>query len=130
MKIKVQFVLSKGEGTWPDISQLPSDKQNLDYIKSCMEFMPAFYDAELVIIDWSLVNAGLDELTLTNGTVQGFPRPLVEFTVNEKLINEFFPDKKDFLRAVWESTYQFLVPGSNDNDPFFFADYNGYTQIV
>ena len=130
MKIKVQFVLSKGDGEWPDLSSLSEENKNVDYLKSCLEFMPAFDDVESVITNWKLIDAGLDDLTFAEGNLAGYPRPIIEFTLDKEKYDQLFEDKKDFLRGVWESTYQFIIPGINDEDPFYFADFNGYTHIV
>ena len=35
MKLKIKFILSKGDGALPDLGLLPLEKRNKDYILSC-----------------------------------------------------------------------------------------------
>jgi hypothetical protein len=130
MKIKIQFFLSKGDGDWPDLTLLNPNQKNLDYLTSCMEFMPAFEDVESVILDWSLINVGLSNFEFSEGELVGYPKPVVEFNIDEKRYNELIKDSNDFLKGVWESTYKFAIPGINEEDPFYFADFNGYSKII
>jgi hypothetical protein len=130
MKINVQFILSKGDGDWPDLDTLPGDKKNINYLTSCMKFMPAFEEVESVIISWAIIDSGLGGMTFSDGELKGYPTPVVEFHIDKKKYDELFQDSKEFLRGVWESTYQFAIPGINDEDAFYFADFNGYTHIL
>jgi hypothetical protein len=59
MKLKIKFILSKGDGALPDIGLLPLEKRNKDYIHSCMNFMPAFEDVEDIIENWNFIDQGL-----------------------------------------------------------------------
>lgn len=125
MKIQIKFVMTKGEGEFPDFSLLPKSNQNTKYIKSCMTFLPAFDDVEDIIEDWDIVDDGLGNMKYKNGVFDGVPEPVIEFTLNKKKV-----DKDEFLRGVWTSSYKLSIPEVNDIDPYFYEDHNGYTHIL
>jgi hypothetical protein len=125
MKLKVKFIMTKGEGEFPDFSLLPKSKQNTKYIKSCMTFVPVFEDVEDIIKNWKIVDDGLKTLKYKNGIFDGSPAPVVEFTFKDKNV-----DRDELLRGVWTSFYKLSIPEVNDIDPYFYEDHNGYTHIL
>jgi hypothetical protein len=124
MKVKIRFALTKGDGWFPECSDLPKTKQNTKYMKSCMTFMPQFDEAEDVIEKWEIIDDGLGEMYYKDGVFHGVPTPIVEFTLKQKM------NKQEFLRNVWTSSYKFHVPTLNDDEPYFYEDHNGYSSIV
>ena len=122
--ILVRFAMTKGDGNWPQFSELPLEKQTLPYVVSCMEFSPSFDDVEESIVAWKIVDSGLEHLTFDKNGLQGHPTPTVEFTVSG------VDDDDDFLRGVWESSYRLEIPELNEGDAYYFEDHNGYAQIV
>lgn len=122
-RILVRFAMTKGDGNWPQFSELPLEKQNLAYVVSCMEFAPSFDEAEGNIVSWKIVDNGLEHLTFDKNGLQGHPTPTVEFMVSD------VDDDDDFLRAVWKSSYRLEVPELNEGDAFYFEDHNGYSHI-
>ena len=130
MKLNIKFVLSKGDGSMPDLGLLPPKKQNKDFLVSCMKFMPAFEDVEDVINSWKLINEGLDQIDLKNGLLVGYPTPIIEVVVNKSIYTERFENEIEFLHSVWESSYRLLIPDINQKDLFYFCDFNGYSHIL
>lgn len=125
MKIKIQFVLSKGDGWFPECSDLPESKQNTEYMKSCMTFVPSFDEVEDDIEKWEMIDDGLGEMYYKDGVFDGTPAPVVEFTLKDKNV-----DRDEFLRGVWTSSYKLSIPEVNETDPYFYEDHNGYTHIL
>ncbi len=123
-KACIRFAMTKGDGLWPDFSQLPKSKQNIKYIKSCMKFSPEFTDMNDIIEKWDIIDDGLGDLKFTGGDLIGHPCPIVLFTLNKKV------NKEEFLRGVWTSSYKLEVPNLNDEEPWFFEDFNGYSCVV
>lgn len=130
MKLKIKFVLTKGDGEMPDLRLLPIEKQNKDYILSCMKFMPAFEDVEDVIESWKLIDDGLSTIEYKNGNLIGYPNPIIEITANKISFDNRFADHNDFLHSVWESCYRLSISGLNENEPFYYCDFNGYSKIL
>lgn len=130
MKLKIQFILSKSSGSLPDISLISNELRSLDYLKSCMRFMPAFEDVEDVIVDWKLLDCGLANISFNNNKLVGFPTPIIEFTLDEDSFLKDSEEIENFLHGVWESAYALIIPGVNDNDPFYFEDHNGGSKIL
>ena len=124
MKIKIAFAMTKGEGTFPDLSLLTKNQQNSKYIKSCMTLIPAFEDVNDAIETWDVIDDGLDNIKYSRGEIHGYPTPTIQFILNQKM------DKKEFLRGVWMTSYKLEIPNINDGDPYFFEDHNGYSKIV
>jgi hypothetical protein len=89
-----------------------------------MTFSPAFDEVEDIIEKWEIVDDGLGEMYYGEGVFHGIPTPTIEFTLKKKV------DKKEFLRAVWTSSYKFHVPTLNDDEPYFYEDHNGYSHIT
>ena len=123
-RILVRFAMTKGDGNWPQFSELPLKKQNLAYVVSCMEFSPSFDEVEESIVAWKIVDGGLEHLTFNKNGLQGYPTPTVEFTVSG------VDDDDDFLRGVWDSSYRLEVPELNEGDAYYFEDHNSNAQIV
>jgi len=130
MSLKIKFILSKGDGEMPDLSLLPIEKQNKNYILSCMKFMPAFEDVEDIIENWKLIDKGLDSIDIKEGKIIGYPSPIIEIQVNKTSFADRFEDEIEFLHSVWESCYRLLISGLNENEPFYFCDFNGYSNFV
>jgi len=130
MKLKIQFVLSKSSGCLPNISLISKDLRSIDYIKSFMRFVPAFEDVEDMILDWILIDHGLGNMSFDGDKLVGYPMPIIEFTLDEASFLENTEAETHFLHGVWESAYAFVLPGVNDNDPYYFEDHNGYTKIL
>lgn len=130
MKLKIKFVLTKGDGEMPDLRLLPIEKQNKDYILSCMKFMPAFEDVEDVIESWTFIDDGLGAIEYKEGNLLGYPSPIIEISVNKNSFGDRFDDHSDFLHSIWESCYRLSLPSLNENKPFYFCDFNGYSKIL
>ena len=65
--------MNKGVGYMPtqeDIKSLPAEKQNIDYIKSCMVFNLNNDNDLLPIEEFKIVADGLDNLSLNDGLIQ------------------------------------------------------------
>lgn len=130
MKLKIKFILSKGDGQLPDLSLLPLEKRNKDFIISCMNFMPAFEDVEDIIENWNFIDQGLDSIDIKEGEIIGYPCPIIEIQVNKRFFDEQFEDKNEFLKSIWESSYRLSIKGLNEDEPFYFCDFNGYSKIL
>ena len=124
MIISIFFGFTKGgDGLWPDFNKLPKSKQNIKYIKSCFKFSPNFDEMNKFIEKWEIINDGLDDLEFVDGDIKGYPHPLVKFFLNKKV------SKKKFLHGVWTSSCKLQIPSLNDDEPFFFEDHNGYSNV-
>jgi hypothetical protein len=130
MKLKIQFVLSKSSGVLPNISLIHKELQSFDYIKSCMQFMPAFEDVQDMILDWKLLDNGLGDMSFDDDKLVGYPIPVIEFTLDDDSFVKSIEEEKNILHGVWQSAYAFILPGVNENDPFYFEDHNGYSKIL
>lgn len=122
----VRFALTKTDG-WnlPSLLEMPADKRNIAFIRSCMEFCPDFQDIEDKIKSYEIVDNGLEDLTLLpDGTLEGYPHPIVRIELNEPL------DAEDVRRGVFLSSYKLEIPGINEGSPLFYEDHNGYTEVI
>jgi hypothetical protein len=124
MKIKILFKLTKGEGTFPDLTLLPKTKQNSRYIRSRMMLIPAFEDVIDSIQSWKMIDDGLKNIRYVREELVGYPVPIIEFTVPNGT------DKGDFLRGVWLTSYMLDIPNVNDGNPYYFEDHNGYSEVI
>jgi hypothetical protein len=89
-----------------------------------MTFSPSFDEVENDIEKWEMIDDGLSEMYYKDGVFHGTPAPIIEFTLKKKM------NKQVFLRNVWHSSYKFHVPTLNDDEPYFYEDHNGYTNII
>jgi hypothetical protein len=122
----VRFAMTKTDG-WnlPSLLEMPADKRNIAFIRSCMEFCPDFQDIEDKIKSYEIVDDGLEDLALLpDGTLEGYPHPTVRIELNEPL------DAEDVRRGVFLSSYKLEIPGLNDGSPLFYEDHNGYTEVI
>lgn len=124
----IRMSLTKGEGHYPDDDELTPEQRTPEFLRSCMKFVPEFddvrhrfSDGEHLIESWHLVDDGLEAFP------DDYPAPIVAFKLRRRLNDAELPD---FLQSVWMSSYRLLVPGVNDKEPFYFEDWNGYTEII
>ena len=124
-KITIKFKMTKGEGDFPDITSIPEDKRNSDYIRSCMKFREDFMEVEDYIESWKIVDDGLEEIIVEEDcTISGYPSPIVEYILKDKI------DPEEFKQGVWMSRYRLMIPECNEDEPFYFEDRNGYTSVI
>ncbi|SVD24068.1 uncharacterized protein METZ01_LOCUS376922 [marine metagenome] len=122
--ITVRFALTKSDGgDPPDLSILPRDKRTVEYVRSCMSFCPDFDEFDEKIKNYEFVDDGLSEMDVEGVTIIGHPAPIIRFELTESV------DTRSFLRGVWLSSYKLEIPGTNEDDPLFFEDHNGYSSV-
>jgi hypothetical protein len=117
--------MSKGDGDYPDFDLLPAEKLNLDYIRSCMFFVVECAEIEEHIESWRLLDDGLQRIDFTDGVLESYPSPVVEFTLKS---DEIKPE--ELLSDSWGSAYKLEIPECNAGSPFHFEDHNGYSSVL
>ena len=93
------------------------------------EFALSFWDdedeeilPEDVIESYKVLSEGCDELVVSkHGTTHGYPAPVVEYIVNDKV------DPETLLRQVSESQVVIKTPFGIE---FLFADVNAHTHLI
>jgi len=125
-KITIKFKMTKaGGGDFPDISSVPEDKRNSEYIRSCMKFCEDFWEVEDYIESWKILDDGLEGIIVEEDyTISGYPSPIVEFILKDEI------DPEEFNRGVWMSSYSLEIPECNQDEAFYFEDHNGYTSVI
>jgi hypothetical protein len=124
-KVTIQFIMSKGEGCLPDISSIPEDKRNSEFIRSCMKFCEDFMEVEDYIESWKILDDGLEKIIVDEDyTISGYPSPIVEYILKDKI------DPEEFKQGVWMSRYRLMIPECDQDEPFYFEDRNGYTSVI
>jgi hypothetical protein len=124
----IKFKLKKGEGHFPLSSECDLAQANLTYeqlIKSSMRFSFNNDNGLLPVVEWKLVDDGLSSLILTEDGYSSGPEPVVWLQLEEEVDTE---DSNLWSDALI-SDYILKVPGSNDDDPFYFQDHNGNSQV-
>jgi hypothetical protein len=117
--------MSKGEGCLPDISSIPEDKRNSEFIRSCMKFCEDFMEVEDYIESWKILDDGLEKIIVDEDyTISGYPSPIVEYILKDKI------DPEEFKQGVWMSRYRLMIPECDQDEPFYFEDRNGYTSVI
>ena len=120
--------MNKGVGYMPtqeDIKSLPAEKQNIDYIKSCMVFNLNNDNDILPIEDFKIVGDGLDNLSLNDGQISGKPNVIVWL----KLAEEVDVEEADNWSDALISSYKLEIPEINSEDPYYFEDQNNSSQV-
>jgi hypothetical protein len=120
----VRFALTKsGGGNPPDLNGVSLDKRTAEYVRSCMSFSPDFEDVGEIIKDYVFQDDGLSEIEVRGTSILGYPTPILRFELTEPM------DGTTFLQGVWLSSYKLEIPNVNEDDPYYFEDHNGYSNI-
>jgi hypothetical protein len=141
----VYFGLSKGEGQWPEVTELtPKEKKDprifsqfiLDINEQGSPFSPKIIKSCKVLYDGVSYLPPFPDLSSGEGAVTdgsyglyidgtklcGRLRPIIEFELSKEV------DPQDFCRLVWGST--FVLSPQASQEPFYAEDWNGYTEVL
>ncbi len=80
---------------------------------------------KLYLIEYTLIEDGLKYLQIDDNDYLVGPKPIICLTL-EKYID---PDDYQYWFDARSSEYSLTIEGLNEDDPFYFQDYNGYTKI-
>lgn len=134
----VRFGLTKGSGDVPTASELSKDE--LNDLRRCAVFSLDWdtnqfddFSDDLEVIDVQIVYDGVTPLldsdlglSIVDEEISGTPSPIIKFVLDKNV------DGATFKKLVWGSSVR-LSPASRndaDQDPFYFEDHNGYTEII
>jgi hypothetical protein len=121
-KIKIRHVCRKIE----EENDIDADGIEAPYR---FDFAISFWDEEDdeilqedVIVTYKVLSEGCEELVFNKGGYQdGYPAPVVEYTVNDDV------DPEVLLRQVNQSQVVITSPSSTE---YVFSDMNGYTHLL
>ena len=133
----VRFGLTKGNGDVPTASELSKDE--LNDLRRCAVFSLDWdtdrHDdfTDLEVIDVQVVYDGVTPLpdsdlglSIVGDEISGTPSPIIKFVLDRNV------DGATFKKLVWGSSVRLWPTSRNDadQDPFYFEDHNGYTEII
>ena len=133
----IRFGLSKGSGDIPTVPELSRDE--LSDLRRCAVFSldwdtDRFDDfPDLEVIDVQVVYDGVTSLpegdlglSINDDEISGTPSPIIKFVLDRNI------DGETFKKLVWGSSVRLWPASRNDadQDPFYFEDHNGYTEIL
>lgn len=141
--ITVQFILGKGDGSYPEKKEFSEDE--LSDIRTCMTMsicwepdqMKENQDAK--IISFEVIYDGITPIKDKDygiqlgywfedgdGELGGHPSPIIRFKLDRKVKTE------QFRRSIWTSSLRITMASREETgeDPYYAEDHQGYTSIL
>jgi hypothetical protein len=134
--ITIRFVLTKGEGDWPELSELCEDEaQDLTRIcRFCFEWCPTIDLAPFDLTDFLSCEVVFDGVThlpgveagmwIEDGMIEGYPTPILRFRLKRAV------DVAEFRLSVFSSFVAVHPRVRPAEDAYFAEDHNGYTGVL
>ena len=138
-EIIIRFVFSKGEGEWPEFSELTNEEIEDPSLMAEFVFdwdpeeVDDFDIGGISILEAQFLYDGISYLPksdfglrVADGNLNGFPSPIVKFKLSNAI------NANAFLKAVSSSSIV-LMPknrAETDQEPFYFEDHNGYSSAI
>ena len=124
----IRFVLQKGSGIFPKISDIRKTFPKLEplsLIKDNLKFCLNNDNELLPIIDFKIIDDGFDSLQIGEEEYEVGPKPVIWLQLQQNINPKDLHNWYDLLN----SSYELSIEGLNDEDPFHFEDHNGYSSI-
>jgi hypothetical protein len=138
-EIIIRFVFSKGEGEWPELSELTNEEIEDPSLMAEFVFdwdpeeVDDFDIGGISILEAQFLYDGISYLPksdfglrVADGNLNGYPSPIVKFKLSNAI------NANALLKAVSSSSIV-LMPknrAETDQEPFYFEDHNGYSSAI
>ena len=124
----LKFNLQKSEGRFPSKAEVLSVFPNSVYgqvLKESLKFSFHNDNNLLQVVNWKLVDDGMESLQLDGDEIEGYPLPIVWL----HLKNEVDIEDADIWLDALSSEYVLKIERINMDEPYFFQDHNGYSKV-
>lgn len=124
----LKFNLQNSEGRIPSKVDVLSVFPNSEYeqvLKESLEFSFHNDNNLLSVVDWKLVDDGINSLQLDGDEIVGHPQP----TIWLHLEDEVDIEDSDIWEDALSSDYALKIEGINTDEPYYFQDHNGYSKV-
>ena len=126
--IEVQISMTKGDGSFPDVSDLSAAKiKKALQLSVDIETLKTFGFTHYRVMK-STSGTKSDSIAICDGEIEGYPRLTVRlYAPYNDTVGLKFDDSKIEIGSCF--SYKLEIIGRNEDDPFYFEDHNGYIEM-